>query len=223
MYFTAGLVIPLLGAGFVAGGFVTRRLSIRGTIKFCMIVCAVTSGLFAGMLIHCPDTAPLAGADTQLTNGVGNDLNAACSSNCNCSRDLYQPVCGETQVTYLSPCHAGCTESGQHGFHNCTCVGGNGTATMGECSEDSACPAWKLPVAVAFYVLVAVGIALTRSPNAVVLMSLTEEEFKTITVAISETGKMLAIGGTRPWESRSRACLKARNGARTWECLSLQL
>ncbi|XP_078579663.1 uncharacterized protein LOC144863894 [Branchiostoma floridae x Branchiostoma japonicum] len=69
---------------------------------------------------------------------------------------------------------------------------------MGECSEDSACPAWKLPVAVAFYVLVAVGIALTRSPNAVVLMSLTEEEFKTITVAISETGKMLAILGVVP-------------------------
>ncbi|XP_066270846.1 solute carrier organic anion transporter family member 4A1-like [Branchiostoma lanceolatum] len=223
-YIIAGLVVPLGGAGFLTGGFVTRRLSIRGTIIFCMVATMVTSGLYPGMLIHCSETAPFAGVDTLLTNSSVN-LITACNSNCNCSRDMYQPVCGENQISYFSPCHAGCNESGLDGFLNCACVGRNGTATPGECPVAGACPAWKLPVAATFYTLLAVGLALTKSPSAVVLMRLTEEEFKSVTVAISETGKLLTMLGVIPAVGAliDRWCLLWNTDCRTsGSCLRYQ-
>ncbi|XP_066288173.1 solute carrier organic anion transporter family member 3A1-like [Branchiostoma lanceolatum] len=189
-----------------------------------MIAALVTSALFPGMLVHCSETAPFAGMDTRRTDG-SNNLNAACNSDCTCSRDLYQPVCGETQVSYFSPCHAGCTESGIRGFLNCACVGRNGTATPGECSVAGACPAWKLPVAATFYALLAVGLTITKSPSTVVLMRLTEEEFKTVTVAISETGKLLTVLGVIPAVGAliDRSCLLwSTDCGTTGSCLRYQ-
>ena len=35
----------------------------------------------------------------------------SCSSQCGCSSRLLDPVCGADGLMYLSPCHAGCTQS----------------------------------------------------------------------------------------------------------------
>ena len=32
----------------------------------------------------------------------------SCNSVCHCDYVRYMPVCGEDQMTYISPCHAGC-------------------------------------------------------------------------------------------------------------------
>ena len=31
-----------------------------------------------------------------------------CNADCNCKGSLYQPVCGDDEVLYYSPCYAGC-------------------------------------------------------------------------------------------------------------------
>ena len=43
----------------------------------------------------------------------GADLDASCNRDCQCSQDVYNPVCGIDGILYYSPCYAGCqTENG---------------------------------------------------------------------------------------------------------------
>lgn len=37
-------------------------------------------------------------------------LDTECNSDCECSKDVYKPVCGVDGVMYYSPCHAGCKD-----------------------------------------------------------------------------------------------------------------
>lgn len=80
-----------------------------------------------------------------------------CNANCHCDYVKYSPICGDDGLTYISPCHAGCSEmsfgenGGITGFSNCSCVmkmnelnlsiGGGGSATRGSCIVD--CWNWR--------------------------------------------------------------------------------
>ncbi|XP_077865583.1 solute carrier organic anion transporter family member 2A1-like, partial [Saccoglossus kowalevskii] len=55
-------------------------------------------------------------------NTVGQYMSMACADNCHCSPDMYQPVCGSNGMTYVSPCHAGCTQLNDNGTYlECSC------------------------------------------------------------------------------------------------------
>nr|AKM21194.1 solute carrier anion transporting family member 1f2 isoform 2 [Danio rerio] len=61
----------------------------------------------------------------------------------------WDPVCGENGVTYISPCHAGCSSTQGAGrnktFHDCGCIQswglsvGNSSAVLGQCSQNPNC------------------------------------------------------------------------------------
>ncbi|XP_017679403.1 PREDICTED: solute carrier organic anion transporter family member 1C1-like [Lepidothrix coronata] len=72
-----------------------------------------------------------------------------CNSGCSCSKDDWDPICGENGVTYISACLAGCQASNGSGkntvFFNCSCVGTfessqSSSAVVGPCQKGNECP-----------------------------------------------------------------------------------
>ena len=72
-----------------------------------------------------------------------------CNSDCHCDYVKYAPVCGEDQRTYISACHAGCTErtvfdatqnTTRTIFENCSCIPGLNNATTFGTATPGACP-----------------------------------------------------------------------------------
>ncbi|XP_073801552.1 solute carrier organic anion transporter family, member 1F3 isoform X4 [Danio rerio] len=81
--------------------------------------------------------------------GVISDVLPSCNDDCGCPDIHWDPVCGENGVTYISPCHAGCSSTQGAGrnmtFHDCRCIQswglsvGNSSAVLGQCSRDPKC------------------------------------------------------------------------------------
>nr|XP_037279771.1 solute carrier organic anion transporter family member 4C1-like [Rhipicephalus microplus] len=65
---------------------------------------------------------------TRSPNLVFGDLERSCNAHCNCSGVDYNPLCGTDNLTYYSPCIAGCAEVRRYEktklYTQCTCVNG---------------------------------------------------------------------------------------------------
>lgn len=73
--------------------------------------------------------------------------NSSCLLKCNCEYVKYTPICGVDGITYISPCHAGCTDyfsnNGSKLYNRCICIddfevinGFEYQAKHGPCSVD---------------------------------------------------------------------------------------
>nr|XP_060627962.1 solute carrier organic anion transporter family member 4A1 [Anolis sagrei ordinatus] len=145
------LVVPAGGGGTFLGGFIVNKFKLRcsGIIKFCLF-CTLSSLLAIFIFfIDCPNM-PMAGV-TQMYDGSdllqGHlNLSSPCNAECDCLREMYSPVCGNDDIMYYSPCHAGCKqvstnqENGKKVYHECSCIpssasSSSGLATAGKCSS----------------------------------------------------------------------------------------
>ncbi|KAM4727409.1 solute carrier organic anion transporter family member 2B1 isoform 2-T3 [Anableps anableps] len=141
-----GAGIPLAVLGIVLGGALMRRfnMSVSGASKLC-----------SGVILLCLFSAlPMIfiGCSTQKIAGIYpvRSSSLACSSNCGCPQDAFNPVCGSNGVEFRSPCHAGCLSRQMDpnvkpaNFTNCQCInGGSGLARPGTCG--SGCSHLLLP------------------------------------------------------------------------------
>ena len=97
-------------------------------------------------------------------------LNSSCNAGCHCSTAVFSPLCDlDSQKTYFSPCHAGCSavNAENSAYSDCSCVEGSGstrllanvtptptTIVQGYCPEDvSQC----LPPLIKFILIMVVG------------------------------------------------------------------
>lgn len=62
-------------------------------------------GILAYVYLGCDANENTMIASTQPQEGTVNN----CNANCQCDYVKYTPVCGNDGLTYISPCHAGCT------------------------------------------------------------------------------------------------------------------
>uniref|UniRef100_UPI00358F6865 solute carrier organic anion transporter family member 4A1-like n=1 Tax=Myxine glutinosa TaxID=7769 RepID=UPI00358F6865 len=148
------LVLPAGGGGTFLGGFVVNRfkLSCQDIIRFCACFAFVCLFCILVFLVQCPN-APFAGITVSYqanssfrqhdNSSFVDPLVSSCNTNCSCTHSTYNPVCGTDQITYYSPCHAGCRSVYQthpKTYVNCTCIVANedgsavhGQAAAGKC------------------------------------------------------------------------------------------
>lgn len=107
-------------AGILAAGFVitkfkpsARYLAFWNVIVGLLSVFCVLSFSFMG----CEDGTHAVHGSADVT---------PCNALCNCEFVKYSPVCGADGVTYISACHAGCTETimlnKTKSFNDCACI-----------------------------------------------------------------------------------------------------
>ncbi|XP_054738862.1 solute carrier organic anion transporter family member 74D-like [Anastrepha obliqua] len=85
-------------------------LTVVGCVAYAFIGCPANE---QSMIVNIPESGP--------------DLIATCNSACYCDYVQFSPVCGENNMTYISPCHAGCKEEvleagGKKLYNDCSCI-----------------------------------------------------------------------------------------------------
>ncbi|XP_062990860.1 solute carrier organic anion transporter family member 1A2 isoform X2 [Elgaria multicarinata webbii] len=148
--------LPIICVGYFFGGLMMKKFKIS-TYKAAHIGfwSSIIEYLiyFTAFLMICKNasvaglTVSYEGMD-HVSYGETN-LHADCNRGCGCSTKLWDPVCGDNGITYVSACLAGCEVSNGTGKHtvlgNCSCISapgfpsGNGSAVLGQCNREENC------------------------------------------------------------------------------------
>ncbi|XP_023574702.1 solute carrier organic anion transporter family member 1A2 [Octodon degus] len=144
--------LPPICIGYIVGGLMMKKFKI--TVKQAAHVACWLSILeyllyFLTFLMTC-DNSPVAGITAsyegiQQDLSVGYDVLADCNKVCNCPTKIWDPVCGDNGLSYMSACLAGCEASVGTGltmvFKNCSCIqtSGNASAVLGLCYKGYTC------------------------------------------------------------------------------------
>ncbi|XP_070393212.1 solute carrier organic anion transporter family member 4A1-like [Dermacentor albipictus] len=119
------IAIPSACGGTLLGGYIIDKLDLvcANIIRMCVMASMFTWCMMGFVLFHCPN-APFAGMS--FTKGYHFSPNATCNAQCKCSELLYSPICGVDNVTYFSPCFAGCRQEmiveGTVVYSDCSCI-----------------------------------------------------------------------------------------------------
>lgn len=117
---TGGIIVVGCGVGSIGGTIVLERLNwgCKKIMIFTSIIMCISVVPSFGMLFGC-DTHNYLGI---VENSPKNNL-SACFKACNCTKKSYEPLCDNKNRYYLSPCHAGCTESLKDDkYTKCSCA-----------------------------------------------------------------------------------------------------
>ncbi|CAF0935632.1 unnamed protein product [Rotaria sordida] len=122
---TGSIVVPAAVCGTITGGYLIRRyhMNIFQCIQFILISCSL-SLIFLISLIF-----------IKCKSNIKYESDNQCSQFCNCSPYIYQPVCFQQQITFLSPCYAGCTTVNGTEYSNCTCLPLGDNVSAGSCKK----------------------------------------------------------------------------------------
>ncbi|XP_017335796.1 solute carrier organic anion transporter family member 2A1 [Ictalurus punctatus] len=183
--------LPSAAIGMLCGGVIMKRwgLSLRVIPRFSIALLTLSTVLCVPLFFM--------GCSTQNVSGVypnkgSSGLFLSCNSNCSCPKNVFNPVCGEDNIEYLSPCHAGCTSFTKdpknkfwiQSFNNCSCVmvgAGMGGARPGHCANS--CPHLLLPVI--FLISIAAFIAsFTHNPIYMMVLRTVPQEEKSFAIGI---------------------------------------
>ncbi|KFQ43958.1 Solute carrier organic anion transporter family member 1C1, partial [Nestor notabilis] len=198
--FLIGLTsLPPVGLGIFLGGLLMKKykMGIIGATKFAFSMSFVA---YALTLLHF-----FVGCENHMVAGITvsyqgkpipyheNAVFSECNSDCKCSSNVWDPVCGDNGVTYVSACLAGCTASVGQGkntvFHNCSCIEassswtGNNSATLGQCPKSEDC-SMKFIYYTVIQVISGFCYALGGTPAYLIMFRCVQPELKSLAVGL---------------------------------------
>ncbi|KFW01469.1 Solute carrier organic anion transporter family member 1C1, partial [Eurypyga helias] len=202
--FLIGLTsLPPVGIGIFLGGLIMKKckMSIIGAARFAFIMsflAYVTTLLhfFVGCEHRENQGLKVTGCYFFLDKPIPyheNALFSECNSDCKCTSDVWDPVCGDNGLTYVSACLAGCKTSVGHGknivFHNCSCLEassswtGNNSATLGQCPKGEDCSK-KFIYYTVIQVISGFCYALGGTPSYMIMFRCVQPELKSLAVGL---------------------------------------
>ncbi|XP_053963172.1 solute carrier organic anion transporter family member 3A1-like isoform X1 [Anastrepha ludens] len=128
---TGTVALAFSAAGVLLSGFVISRYKPRARYMAAWNVIVgflAVGGILAYAFIGCPGNEQSVIVNIHDSSAVNST--PTCNSDCHCDYVRYSPVCGENNMTYISPCHAGCkkqhkTASGRKIYFDCSCIPNN--------------------------------------------------------------------------------------------------
>ncbi|XP_077560543.1 solute carrier organic anion transporter family member 4A1-like [Haemaphysalis longicornis] len=123
--------VPSACGGTMLGGWVITKLNVKSStiVRYCGILSFIPWFTLFVFMHSCESkhsalvNATHTGADLQIKF---ERLTRGCNSHCNCTGVMYDPVCGTDNLTYYSPCVAGCASARPFEktklFTECSCV-----------------------------------------------------------------------------------------------------
>ncbi|KAH0617119.1 hypothetical protein JD844_028797 [Phrynosoma platyrhinos] len=199
--FVIGLInIPAVALGIFSGGLIMKkfRLNVLGAARL-----SLASSVFGYLLLlllfamGCKnvDVAGLTVSyqGTKQVSHYEQTLFSDCNSECICSKNEWDPICGENGITYVSACLAGCKTSNGSGkdmiFYNCSCVeipafaSRPSSAVAGPCPKGNECPKMFL-----YFLVVSVMTSYTLSiggtPGYILLLRCINPQLKSFALGI---------------------------------------
>ncbi|NXS58097.1 SO2A1 protein, partial [Brachypteracias leptosomus] len=191
--------LPAAALGMLLGGIIMKRFafSLRAIPRFAVVV------LVFSILICLPIF--FMGCSTGRINGIyptstlSSQQQVKMPSGCHCSEHIFNPVCGENNVEYISPCFAGCTNSttnasmpkqvlyicfSQQIYKNCSLIpAGNGPSSAKTGSCPLSCSHMLLPAIflISFAALVA---CLSHNPLYMMVLRVVNQDEKSFAIGV---------------------------------------
>ncbi|KAI1882709.1 hypothetical protein AGOR_G00237700 [Albula goreensis] len=171
--------LPAAAVGMLVGGVIMKRtsLSLKAIPRFSVTMLTVSILLCIPLFFMGCSTQKVAGVNISYRDqSNATSLLSTCNSNCSCSKNAFNPVCGSDGIEFISPCHAGCTNFSMDPqspnrvkfFSSCSCVvDPAGCARPGSCPN--ACPHFLLPV---IFIISLAGFIASLSHNPIYMMVL---------------------------------------------------
>lgn len=192
---TGGILVPSAILGAIIGGWIVYKfnLDIEGCTNLFMINSIVVAGfIFLMLFVHC---------DGDISDGIdltSNSFNLSfvCDADCDCSK-TYDPTCGVNNVSYLSPCFAGCKTRLSDGYYNCGCIvdslnltdhGNLPSAQPGACRRE--CSVKQAIFLVSLFVIVFLE-SLSLTPITILLLKLVDKELQPLALGVLRMANIL--------------------------------
>ncbi|XP_033100269.1 solute carrier organic anion transporter family member 5A1-like [Anneissia japonica] len=183
-----GLIpVPAIGVGCILGGILFKRLNLNLTGS--ALLTATLSGItLVGHIIlyNIGCTSP------HITTDI--DTNETICEVCDCSDSQYAPVCGADNITYFSPCIAGCKDydSQASTYIDCSCLSGNlsqWTAVKGICEGTHQCN-YLVPFLVCLFIVICVA-GMEVAPQTILAMRSVDKQDKAMSLGFKHVGTRL--------------------------------